>query len=646
MFKNSRTSDWYRVLVLMYWMDVSAAQAANPEAMPLSLPLDYQVLQRATRTEGMVIVAGTLPEGGMTTDIVEARLTGKGTTETWRTLINPSQGQTQFRAELKAPAGGWFRLNVRLRRRDKVVAEGTVEHVGIGEVFVIAGQSNSANHGEERQTTKTGLVATFSGTEWKLANDPQPGASGDGGSFVPPLGDFLATRFNVPVGFIATGVGATSVREWLPRGTRFPNPPTLTGYVTQIASGEWESTGDLFDRFMARQKSIGPGTRSFRAVLWHQGESDANQADASRTLPGELYRKFLEQLIGATRHEIGWEVPWFVAQVSYHTPDDPGSPDIRAAQQAVWKSGVALQGPNSDTLTGDLRDGVGRGVHFSGRGLRELAGRWEEKVAPWLEQQLALAPSAPGPTPKLVLPGENFTIADRPAFIFLPPEAKRSKPQPWIFYAPTLPAYPDGAERWMHEQFLAAGIAVAGADVGEAYGSPSSHAVFSALYRELIEKRGFAPRPCLFGRSRGGLWVSSWAIANPERVAGIIGIYPVFDFRTYPGITNAAPAYGLTPAELSARAVEFNPIGRLGVLARAHIPAALIHGDLDVVVPLHENSGEFVRRYQAEHAESLVQLIVLPGQGHNFYEGFFHSQELVDFAIVRARAGVDGPTPK
>ncbi len=245
-----------------------------------------------------------------------------------------------------------------------------------------------------------------------------------------------------------------------------------------------------------------------------------------------------------------------------------------------------------------------------------------------------------GPPPKLKLAGmENFKVAGRPAFVFLPPAEKRTAPQPWIFYAPTLPGYPDEAERWMHEQFLAAGIAVAGVDVGEAYGNPKSHEVFDALYRELTEKRGFAAKPCLFGRRRGGMWVSSWAIANPGRVAGIIGIYPVFDFRTYPGLTNAAPAYGLKPAELTARNDELNPVAKIDVLARAKIPAALIHGDVDKVVPLKENSAEFVRRYKEAGADSLVNLIILEGQGHNFFEGFFHSQPLVDFAIEKAKAG-------
>ena len=121
------------------------------------------------------------------------------------------------------------------------------------------------------------------------------------------------------------------------------------------------------------------------------------------------------------------------------------------------------------------------------------------------------------------------------------------------------------------------------------------------------------------------------------RVAGLIGIYPVFDFRTYPKLDKAAAAYGLTPEQLSAREAELNPIERVGVLAAARVPAILIHGDKDTVVPLEQNSAEFVRRYKDAGAESLVKLIVLENQGHSFFEGFFHSQQLVDFAIAHAK---------
>jgi dipeptidyl aminopeptidase/acylaminoacyl peptidase len=265
----------------------------------------------------------------------------------------------------------------------------------------------------------------------------------------------------------------------------------------------------------------------------------------------------------------------------------------------------------------------------------------------------ALAGQAPAAGPKpaegkpvkeLILPGESFLVADRPAFVLLPPEKKRTKPQPWILYAPTLPGLPDNHEKWMHERFLAAGVAVAGIDIGEAYGSPKGRELFTALYRELTTRRGFAPRPCLLGRSRGGLWVTSWAADNPDKVAGLAGIYPVFDLRSYPGLAKAAPAYGLTAREMQAHLDKLNPISRVGILAKARIPVLLIHGDEDRVVPLKENSAAFVARYKAEGAKEKVKLIIAKGQGHNYWEGFFRCRELIDFAVARAKAGQEtGP---
>lgn len=247
----------------------------------------------------------------------------------------------------------------------------------------------------------------------------------------------------------------------------------------------------------------------------------------------------------------------------------------------------------------------------------------------------------PGKAPikKLILPGESFLVENRPAFVLLPPPDKRQTPQPWIMYAPTLPGLPDRHETWMHEQFLEAGVAVAGIDAGEAYGSPKGQKLMSALYKELTTKREYSEKPCLLGRSRGGLFVSSWAIQNPEKVAGMAGIYPVFDLQTYPGINRAAPAYEMTPEELKASLDQQNPIAKMGVLAKAKVPVLIIHGDEDKVVPLKENSQALVESYAAAKSQDVVELIVVEGQGHNFWPGFFHCQELVDFAIRQANAG-------
>ena len=86
-----------------------------------------------------------------------------------------------------------------------------IHPVGIGEIFVVAGQSNSANHGEVSLAPLSDRVVAKADQHWQLARDPQPGASGRGGSFMPPLGDVLAQALGVPIGFVACGIGATSV---------------------------------------------------------------------------------------------------------------------------------------------------------------------------------------------------------------------------------------------------------------------------------------------------------------------------------------------------------------------------------------------------------------------------------------------------
>jgi dipeptidyl aminopeptidase/acylaminoacyl peptidase len=239
---------------------------------------------------------------------------------------------------------------------------------------------------------------------------------------------------------------------------------------------------------------------------------------------------------------------------------------------------------------------------------------------------------------QLILPGEVFEVDGKQAFVLQPEESKRSKPQPWIMYAPTLlPQYPDKHEKWMHEQFLSAGVAVVGVDVGEAYGNPKANDVIDNLYSLMVNNQGFGSKPCLFGRSRGGLWVSSWAIRNPDKVAGIIAIYPVFDLTTYPGISKAATAYGLTAETFETQLAQYNPIQNIGKLAEAKIPVTIIHGAVDEVVPLKQNSAKLQQAYKDAGQHALVKLIVIADQGHNFWPGFFNCQELVDFAIAKAK---------
>ena len=372
---SHETQRFYKAALLLF--AAATVPRAAEQTLTIDSPAEYQVFQRNESNSASVLVSGHAPAD---CDRVEAELRGS-----WAALpLDP--GRHTFRAELGAPAGGFYSLRVRAWRGKELREESAVAHVGVGEVFVIAGQSNATNYGEARQQTHSRMVTTFDGSRWRLADDPQPGVqdSSRTGSFIPPFGDALYERLRVPVGVACVGHGSTSVRQWLPKGGRMKSQPTMTRFVLPAGDGEWESTGQLFDGMMERIRELGP--HGFRALLWHQGESDANQK-AGHQISGEEYERMMRMVMEAARREAGWDFPWFVAQASYHTPEEPRGEAIRAAQSRLWRSGLALEGPDTDLLTGVNRQNGGTGVHFSDEGLKAHGRLWAEKVTAWLESQ-------------------------------------------------------------------------------------------------------------------------------------------------------------------------------------------------------------------------------------------------------------------
>ena len=248
---------------------------------------------------------------------------------------------------------------------------------------------------------------------------------------------------------------------------------------------------------------------------------------------------------------------------------------------------------------------------------------------------LAESADVQSPEKQLPLPGEVFRIKGHTAFLMLPTQPHSTHMTPWVWYAPTLPGLPGDEETWMFEKFLDAGIAIAGVDVGESYGSPQGCTIYSAFYEELVQKRGLSKQACLLARSRGGLMLYNWAADHPSSVACIAGIYPVCNLTSLPGLKKASSAYGMNEEQLAAGLAEHNPIERLEPLSKAHIPIFHIHGDSDKVVPLEQNSGELARRYRTLGGEMTLKII--EGQGHNMWSGWFHCQELVDFIVAHAK---------
>jgi len=228
--------------------------------------------------------------------------------------------------------------------------------------------------------------------------------------------------------------------------------------------------------------------------------------------------------------------------------------------------------------------------------------------------------------------GSQLTIIEigkHKGFILQP--AKPAKERPWIWYAPTIGSHPNKSNEWVLRKLLDSGFYVCGINVDESYGSPAGRKVYSDFYQRVIREYKLEPKARLLAQSRGGLMLYNWAAENSDKVRCIVGIYPVCDLRSYPRLTKAAGAYGITPAELEKQLSQHNPIDRLEPLAKAGVPILHIHGDADTVVPLEKNSQVTLDRYSALGGK--MKLIVIPGKGHSEIPEYFQEPRLVKFLM-------------
>lgn len=335
-----------------------AIGTVNAEATPvlsLSAPVELQVNQRTDKDLADVEIAGAVNQAA---DIIEAKADlaagiKNGETVGWTTIAHRTNivaGTFSGRISLKA--GGWYTLAVRARLGEKVVAEAAIAKLGVGEVFVTAGQSNSANFGKPRQIAKDDRVVYFNGKNFVPAKDPIPGGCGRDGSVWPILGDLIAKSQQVPVCFRSASPTWTQVTNWMPgvQHKSFKLYDSLSGRVSQFPKG------------------------GVRAVLWHQGESDS----LAKT-PADTYHDQLKTIIESLNKDVGYDLPWFVAQASFHTESAAAEQaEVAKGQQMLWKNGVANQGPNTDELGPEYRSD---GVHFNQSGLTAHAERWFKALA-------------------------------------------------------------------------------------------------------------------------------------------------------------------------------------------------------------------------------------------------------------------------
>lgn len=320
----------------------------------ISSPDTFQVFQRDDSDQGRIVISGTY--SGTTPTKIQARALTRdgfdGATTSWTTITTSISGGTYSGAF--NVRGGWYDLQVRAVTNHTVTGNTSVSKIGVGDIFIMAGQSNAANYGGTPRTpTDERVVKTDLTGTWAAGTDPQPSANNTNGSPWPAFGDALVALTNRPVAIFAVAQGGTSVNDWQSNDANYTDK-------LKVAIQSFPSQG-------------------FKAILWHQGESDA-----VATITQAAYATALRAIITNTRSDAGWTVPWGIAVTATYSEPDPltSQSNVQAAQTEVAADSNNFVGANTDDLTsGTYRSD---GTHMTNTGLSTHGGRWATKVATWM----------------------------------------------------------------------------------------------------------------------------------------------------------------------------------------------------------------------------------------------------------------------
>lgn len=339
---------------IMKWSVITMAMMAGicfapqsgkaAEKLEVKIPTERAIYQRDNNNYANVKVS--IEYSG--TGEVSAKLYD-GDKELGKTaVLTKGEGNTYEGSIANVPGGGWYTLIVNAGSESK-----TVEKVGVGEVFITGGQSNSCNFGGEKTTAQSDLVSAYNPNTntWQHCEDSQPSESGfntgnGGGSAWPSMGDALTQKTGVPVGFVSTGVGSAKIEE------------LRTKHYFAIKN----AINDL--------KPYG-----YRAFLLHQGEADT---DGTKR---EKYLASLQQLIAQTREDAGYNLNWCIAQVSYawsNYNNTKKMESMKETQRAACNDETIFVGPTTDDLQGEYRHTDN--LHLSKLGLIEHGKRWADVV--------------------------------------------------------------------------------------------------------------------------------------------------------------------------------------------------------------------------------------------------------------------------
>ncbi|MBB5282573.1 hypothetical protein HNQ92_000694 [Rhabdobacter roseus] len=392
----------------------------------MNLPTTNTVFQRSLQNEATVPVMGYLH---LPYERIEARLVSLSTSAepSWTTLAEYASTGNQdgsFRGTLSA-RGGWYRLEVRgiynQQPRDTVV----VARVGVGEVFLVSGNSNAMGvYGLGAKGATSEQVVSFdtlnkylnvenitvapdtpmpSPTFSTMTADSDVFPTGETPWYWGELGDSLVKRLGVPVCFLNASWAAANSINWR-EAAQGKNTNNI--YVGK----PWPNRQPYAN--LANSLRYYHSWLGIRAVLWSHGENDAVHLKLSQ----QEYFSNIKYLIEASRQALEYPMPWVIAlsTVSYNA-DLPYAP-VRSAQvQLAQTPGFqAWLGPDLDLIQKDRPNGHFENITNGEQGLTLAAQAWNTNLdARFFASQVPLVARSflhTGVVPAAVAPGHTFLV--------------------------------------------------------------------------------------------------------------------------------------------------------------------------------------------------------------------------------------------
>ena len=362
-------------------------------------PVSRMVFQRTLYNEATVIVTGMAPPAAT---LVEARFVplaiNQGSVTAWKPL-GRLPNSSAFRGQVTVSTG-WYRLDVRAKAGTTLLTETSVNRVGVGEVFVVAGQSNAFGGFERIPNTADDRVSCVDFRQDDLSEQLLPiqfshtsYGTNIGPSQPPhiwgPLGDRLAQRLNVPVLFLGAALGGTNSFEW---------QQSAAGTIgTTPNSSVYRRLGAVLLHYVRRTGA--------RAVLWHQGESDRLNNTSTQD-----YFNNIRYVIEKSRQQLGLApLPWMVARASY-IMNEASASVVAAQNRLINEVPNVFTGPNTDNLIG--LENRPDGVHFKGIGFTRFTDSWDQSLTNAFFDNAV--PFTPADESTLITSGYTLPLTRRP----------------------------------------------------------------------------------------------------------------------------------------------------------------------------------------------------------------------------------------